>query len=418
MDLGVDEMNQDGKILRGLAARYSLALQGAGNAEKERLHRAGNDLHMVRPVVLVDELPWHELNQTGELTLCCEDPYLREVECWLRRELFQFKHFRADRILRPFVPVGKVVRATGIGLTVDERQLATDRANHIVSHEYHDQLATPEDLEKLHKATVVYDEAETARRWQLVGDLVGDILPVKKVGIDHISLNPWDDIARFRGVTPLLISLAEEPEFCHQIMRRVTDIAMDIAEQYRQLGLFENMPASLHCTPVLTDDLAPMRPDEGPVGYESLWGRGTEQIFASVSKAMHEEFDIEYMKDTIGRCGLVYYGCCEPLDKKIDIVEKIPHLRKISITPWADVDIAAEAIGRRYVLSAKPNPAAVGVSRLDEEALRRELGHILSACKRNGCACELILKDISTCCGRPENIFEWARIAMEMVNAY
>ena len=67
-----------------------------------------------------------------------------------------------------------------------------DRANHIVSHEYHDQLATPEDLEKLHKATVVYDEAETARRWQLVGDLVGDILPVKKVGIDHISLNPWD----------------------------------------------------------------------------------------------------------------------------------------------------------------------------------------------------------------------------------
>lgn len=99
-------------------------------------------------------------------------------------------------------------------------------------------------------------------------------------------------------------------------------------------------------------------------------------------------------------------------------MEKIPHLRKISITPWADVDIAAEAIGRRYVLSAKPNPAAVGVSRLDEEALRRELGHILSACKRNGCACELILKDISTCCGRPENIFEWARIAMEMVNAY
>ena len=74
MDLGVDEMNQDGKIVRGLAARYSLALQGAGNAEKERLDRAGNDLHMVRPVVLVDELPWHELNQTGEPTLCCEDP--------------------------------------------------------------------------------------------------------------------------------------------------------------------------------------------------------------------------------------------------------------------------------------------------------------------------------------------------------
>ena len=65
MDLGVDEMNQDGKILRGLAARYSLALQGAGNAEKERLHRAGNDLHMVRPVCWLTNCPGMSSTKPG-----------------------------------------------------------------------------------------------------------------------------------------------------------------------------------------------------------------------------------------------------------------------------------------------------------------------------------------------------------------
>ena len=151
---------------------------------------------------------------------------------------------------------------------------------------------------------------------------------------------------------------------------------------------------------------------------KDIWGRGTAQIFASVSKAMHEEFDIEYMKQTVGQCGLVYYGCCEPLDKKIDIVEKIPNLRKIGVTPWADVNVAAEAIGKKYVVSSKPNPAAVGVAMLDKDALKKEIGAILDACKRNSCSCDITLKDISTCSNRPENIFEWEQMVMELVRNY
>jgi hypothetical protein len=75
---------------------------------------------------------------------------------------------------------------------------------------------------------------------------------------------------------------------------------------------------------------------------------------------MHEEMDIEYQKRIMEPFGLVYYGCCEPLDRKIDIVKKLPHLRKVSVTPWADINVAAEAIGGDYVVSIKPNPANVG----------------------------------------------------------
>ena len=102
------------------------------------------------------------------------------------------------------------------------------------------------------------------------------------------------------------------------------------------------------------------------------------------------------------------------MDKKIDIVEKIPNLRKISITPWADVDNAAEIIGSRYVLSNKPNPACVCI-KLNEEALRAELGHTLSAAKRNHCHCELVLKDISSVGKDINNLIRWEQIAMELV---
>ena len=86
---------------------------------------------------------------------------------------------------------------------------------------------------------------------------------------------------------------------------------------------------------------------------------------------MHEEFDIEYAREYFDGFGLVYYGCCEPLDRKIDIVRKLPNLRKISITPWADVKRAAEQMGSDFVMARKPNPAMVAVPELDEARCAR-----------------------------------------------
>lgn len=405
----------DEKILRALAREYWLCAQHPHNAERRELHRAVNDLRMIRPVVLVDELPWVELNTEGELTLQCRDPYLRQVECFFRQQLYKFQRLRADMILRPYFPVDKVVHSTGIGLRIEENTQATETGNHIISHEYHDMLQSDADLERLHPAVVTYDAEETDRRYQLVGELFGDLLPVKKVGTDHVTMHPWDDISRARGVTPLLMSLAEDPDFSHRVIQKVSALTADSNRQYLNLGLYDSDPLSLHCTPILTDAL---HPEQDNRTFQNLWGRGTAQIFASVSKAMHEEFDIAYMKETLGSCGLVYYGCCEPLDKKIDMVEQIPNLRKIGMTPWADVQVGAEAIGKKYVLSAKPNPSSVCTGTLDHHTLRKELGNILDACAKNGCACDIVLKDISSCGHRPQNLFEWVEIAMDMVQHF
>ncbi len=409
-------MNNDVKILRSLARQYYAAARAPRNDERRQLHTACNDLRMIRPVVLIDEIPWPQMNFDGSLDCLCQDPVLRNVEWGFRRNLFQFRHFPCDMILRPYVGVPKITHSTGCGIQTQEAILKSEEKTNIVSHAYIDQLKDEADLEKLFLPTITYDAAQTEANWNQIGDAIGDIIPVKKVGTGYIYFATWDEIPRYHGVENIFLDLVDRPEFMHAVVRKITDIKMHELAQQEALGLLDTDPDTLHCTPALVSDLPGDVGDK--VTRKNIWGRGMAQIFGSVSRDMHEEFDIDYMVNTIGTCGLSYYGCCEPLHTKVDLVAKIPNLRKIGCTPWADVDIESEAVGKRFVLSVKTNPAAVAVPALDKASLRKELKRILDACHRNGCSCDITLKDISTCHSRPQNLFDWEQTVMEMVLNY
>ena len=223
-------MLKDVQILRRLARSYAEAAAQERNTENRRLHRAVNDLQMIRPVVLIDEIPFHEINFDGSLTLQCEDPILRGAEDYLRKKLFQWKHFPADMILAPYYPVEKIIHSTGCGFTVQEDTLAKDSRNHIISHEYHDQLEEEDSIEQFHLPVVTYDEEATMAVFNRIGNAIGDLLPVRLVGRScYVPI--WDDIARLRGVTPLLIDLVERPEHTHRIVAKMAEYYESLNEQ-------------------------------------------------------------------------------------------------------------------------------------------------------------------------------------------
>ena len=99
-------------------------------------------------------------------------------------------------------------------------------------------------------------------------------------------------------------------------------------------------------------------------------------------------------------------------------MKKLPNLRKLSITPWADVRKSAERMGKDYVLSRKPNPATVGVPVLNEEALRKDILETLTVCRENGTPCEFVLKDISSVAHNPMNLTRWEQVVMETVRNF
>ena len=51
---------------------------------------------------------------------------------------------------------------------------------------------------------------------------------------------------------------------------------------------------------------------------------------------------------------------------------KIPRLRRVSVSPWADVGKMADILGNRYLYCRKPNPAPVCIN-FQEDVIRQEL---------------------------------------------
>ena len=217
----------------------------------------------------------------------------------------------------------------------------------------------------------------------------------------------WDVIPRLHGVENCLYDLYDRPEFMHAVIEKFTQLHEYELTRYEQLNVLETDPYYLHCTPACTYDLPVKDIDRDNITARDVWCRSMAQIFAVVSPEMHDEFDLQYTQRLFDRCGLSYYGCCEPLHGKIDKLRRFKNLRRISITPWADVDVAAEKIGGDYVLSYKCNPAFVANGRIERDVVWEEVRRVLEACRRNGTTCEFILKDISTVSRNPGVLTEW-----------
>jgi len=409
-------MYNDRKIVRALAAKYKHEAFSDENFSKVALHKGVNDLKMIRPVVLVNELPVHEFNADGEMDLHCEDNMMKEMEHFFRLQLYRKKHFNEDTHMYQYYPIMKQGRFGRMeGLSINEDLIKGP--GYIAAHMYHDVLSTEDDLEKLNWVPGCYDRDATVKKYEFVADVIGDILPVMIQGHQMgLGLCMWDDISQLRGVENLLIDLADRPDFMHKIARKLTDGYIKTLED----GFKNNMYAvdfpDMHCTANYTNDLKPVE-DYDNIKPENVWGRGAAQIFGFVSPEMHYEFDVKYQLEALKDFGLVYYGCCEGLDDKLDLFDEMHNLRKVSITPWADINISAEKCNTKYVMSIKPNPANAGPS-FNEDAVRKELQTFISAAKKNNCSFELVLKDISTVSYKPQNLTRWTEIAMELVNDY
>jgi len=400
-------------MLRELAKRYRELAELPVNREREQRIRRVNGLKPDRPPVWIAEIPWNEMDIGGQLALQCQDSLARDIERFLRQKLFAWKYFQADMALEPVFRRPKACHNTGVGLTVAERTVATDQANHIISHAYQDQLDTDAKLDALTCPVITADPQADRQALAKAQELLGDALPAELRG-HSIYHAPWDEISRYRGVEPILVDLVERPDFVHRIIARFTAFYTAQAEQMEALGLLEARPDDLHCTPPYVDELGGSR---GAAKLSGVWFRGMAQLFGAISPDMHEEFDLNYMRPLMARCGLSYYGCCEPLDKLIPRLKTVPNMRKIGVSPWADVDSCAEQIGGDYVLSAKPNPALV-VAPFDAQAVRKETIKTVEACQRHGCPYELVLKDISTVSYRPQNLIAWNDTVQGVLDEY
>jgi hypothetical protein len=399
---------EDRDVLRRLAEKVAAIAASPRMAETRRLWTRLNRLERVRPVVFCDpENGWNEI--ITEAQMQCRGRLARRWEMDLRKEIFWGEAMGDDKPVEPYFDVPYTVSADDWGLAASYHKTAAS-GSYVWQGAIHDYAA---DLKKLHSPRFEIDWETTQGCLTIAQDVLGDLLAVRLKGLWWWSLGLTWLAATLRGLQELLCDFIENRDGLKELLRLISRGHLDKLDRLEAEGLLSlnNDGTYVGSGGFGFSDELPQADFQGRPRARDLWGFTESQETVHVSPAMYEEFIFPCEKPIMERFGLTCYGCCEPLDRRWHVVRRHSGLRRVSCSPWVNVEKMAEYLGDRYIFSLKPNPAALAVPQVDLEALRRSLGESLE--KTRGCVVELIMKDNHTLAGRPENVVHWCRIAKE-----
>jgi hypothetical protein len=399
---------EDRAVLRRLAERLAELAARPAEARKRELWYAHNDLRTLQPVVLVDpENGWNELIPPE--AILCTGGLARRWEMVLRKELCYGELLRDDRPLEAFFEVGYTYTDTEWGLPESYTGGAAGQ-----SYVWEGQIHGPRDVEKIGTPRIEVDYPTTLETLALAGDVLGGILKVGLRGVWWWSIGMTYDLVRLVGLERMLYLMYDDPGMVHAIMARLRDgysAKLDWLEANGLLSLNNNHAYVGSGGIGYTRDLPKGTVETAGVRASDMWLLTESQETVGVSPGQFEEFVFQYQLPLQERFGLNCYGCCEPLETRWSVIRRIPRLRRVSVSPWADQRKMAEALGDGYVFSRKSPPPLLAVPRIDEEAVRADIRRTLD--ETRGCVVELIMKDNHTLGRNPDNLARWIQIARE-----
>ncbi len=400
-------------LIRSLAREYAQIAFQPEQDEKKKLWIAHNDLETeTRPLVLIDQVCWNEIDVDGSLDAKVSDPYWREVELWLRQAIYQWNHMPVDRVYDPYVVLPAPVLSTGWGIDADTDVLRLQKSSEVASRHFKNQINEEEDLERIHTPVLRLDQRMLESIRETAIGVFGGVIPWKLRGVTmHLGL--WDVISSWMGVESCYVELIDRPEMMHALMEKLTEGILSQVAQLNDLGLFDITSNICHCSHTHSARLPGAECDRDKPQSKDAWAFGLAQLFTAASPAITREFEAEYMSRIFPLFGAIYYGCCERLDDRLDVVGKLPNVRKISCSPWSDRERFAERLPDGIIMSNKPSPALLATDSFNEDAVRSDLRRTIAAAKRHHRPLEMILKDISTVRNDPKRLWRWAQIAME-----
>jgi hypothetical protein len=284
---------------------------------------------------------------------------------------------------------------------------------------FYNQIKTEDDISKIKDPVIEVDYRRTEEFYQLYSRIFDGIMPVRKRGAHGFWFAPWDDIVAWMEPENMFVGMVERPDFMRKVIERTMDAYISGLEQYEQLGILARNDCNVRIGSGAygyTKELPLEDFDENHIRTIDLWGSSVSQIFGSVSPEMQQEYGLAYEQEWLKRFTLTYYGCCEALHDKIEILDSIPNLRKVSLSPWADIKRACEKMKGKYVASIKPSPVDFARENWDVEdemgKLRRKLED------SRGCNVEVVLKDLISVRLQPQRVWQWVEKAQQIVREY
>lgn len=405
-------IHKDRTILRELAARVADLAKRPCEDEKKDLWYKHNNLEATRPLIFCDpENGWYEIVTKDQMK--CEGDLAKLWEFRLRKEIFWGESMGDDRVIEPYFFVQYIYDETDWGM----HQTIIGGENN-GSYRWDSPLKDYNNFQDLHFRKITINYSKSKELFELAQETVGDLLKVKYDGCFWWSLGMTWDLANLRGMEQIMFDMYDYPDELHKLMAFLRDETLAKLDFLEANGLLTlNNEGNYVGSGGFgwTRELPQKDFDGKNVRASDMWGFSESQETIGVSPGMFGEFIFPYQLPILERFGLNCYGCCEPLDKRWYVINKIPRLRRVSVSAWANIKDMAEKLTNKYIYSWKPAPADLAYPNIDEAYIRSKIANTVKSTK--DCRVEIIMKDNHTICGNPKNIINWCRIAREEAEA-
>ena len=408
--------DHDRRILRDLAKRkldYAHSEENEHRRERWYRHDAGSG---DGPMVLCEwGLAFDQ--EFDAKSLQCHEEWARGLERGFHAMLYEQEVVRDDHVIEPFMDCNWRVSTSNYG--VQSKHEYADNSGQLGARRWEHPLQDlQQDFDKLRPRTFSVDREGTLAWKQVLADVFADILPVRLRGSFWWTLGMTWTAIELIGLENLMLYMYDDPAGLHRLMAFLRDDHLAFAAWLENEGLLSLNNAndyigsgSMGYTRRLPQ--ADWKPGVA-VRTRDQWVLIESQETVGVGPELFEEFIFPYQRDVAARFGACYYGCCEPVHTRWHVLEKLPGLRRVSVSPWCDQDFMAAALGRDRVFSRKPNPTLISTEIFDEAAIRADVRTTLQAAR--GCNLEIIMKDVHTLAGQPRRMARWVQLAREEIN--
>lgn len=401
---------QEKEYLRELARRQKELANLSVMEERKKLWYLHNELKGLRPMIVMEEETFLD-EILPELK--CVDLDARRMERQLLKTILPEQIFQDDKVVTDEFLIDVQVENRLFNVEM-QKKFASDGIGYHIEPIIE---SLEEDMDILGESVFINHKEETQRRFLVAQETFGDILNIKfQNSINYWEFSLSEKIVWLMGMENMFCSMVTEEDAFHQLMKKLTTEMIHFLRWQEKEGvLFLNngndyMGSGSYC---FSKEL-PGDDYQGKVLSRHLWGHMNSQESIGISPEMYHEFMAPYFGKMAEEFGLVYYGCCEPVELYWDRdISQYANLRKVSISPWCNEEIMSERLSKGNVIySRKPSPNFLGVKKeFDEEKFRKHIHHTVELTKK--CHTEYIFRDIYKLHGNIEKLARAVQIVRE-----
>ena len=398
---------KDREILRDLARRQLELANSPRNRQNyaDWMANGASRKQVTRPLIRIETNTFEHEIMPGMMQ--CEGDEARRIEHQMLRPVINFTLFEDDTLVPDYFEVADHYQFTPFGLPVKTQQTG-GLGHHFIPYLFD----LEEDDHLLQKSPFAVREDWAQQRVQQAQEVFGDILPVRRIS-NAAYCTPMQDIVHIMNMDDMYIAMIDDEERFDAMLGRLVDDYIAFFKAQEESGTLHTAARMQHLcqgtycfTNELTDDVPGAK-------LRDMWLFMDSQETAGVSPAMYRDLVFPHYKRVMDHFGLISYGCCEATHPIWDdCLSKLPHLRKVSISPWCDEEMMGEKLqGTGVTFLRKPPATILGMNTpdLDEEATLSCFRKTGKAAK--GCKLEIIQRDVYTIGFNPDKVKRFVTLA-------